>query len=69
MFRHTLLTWLATCFLGTALLAVYLGVVEGDFGDSFGAALVLLALGMTLIASIPAMIVAVSHRSNRSHES
>jgi hypothetical protein len=57
MVKHTLFTWLFTCVAGTMILAAYFGLEEGSFKSSEMELLVLIALGITLVASIPAMIV------------
>ena len=56
MLKHTLFTWLFTCVTGTLILCLYFGFVEGSMKSSEMELLALIALGITLIASIPAMI-------------
>jgi hypothetical protein len=57
MVKHTLFTWLFTCVAGTMILAGYFVIEEGGLKSSEMEVLVLIALGLTLVASIPAMIV------------
>ncbi len=57
MLKHTLLAWLFTCIAGTMILGGYFAFEEGGFKGSDMEAFVLIALAITLIVSIPAMII------------